>query len=479
MGQQKTIRIRPKIHIFKIPRIFTMSRIGSYAITAGMLLLALLGCGGGGWSGADPITGITATNFKYGQLATLTLTGNALDNVIKLSSDKCAYVTLGAIESSSVRHATCIVAAAGPIQFTVKSSADYVVYNTTLNSPDPVTSITANNLQFGAQATLTLAGDPQNSAIQLKSDKCTNIVLDPVSTAATRTAKCTLVGAGPVSFSITSLSGATNLFQTSITATEPTSVQIYNTKYGQTTTVVYPTLGQNANLSLVATGCTELTMDAGTYPSVRTATCKVSSIGNLSFDVKNLSTNAIEQTITTSVGNPQVTFKTSLGDFVMELNPTAAPNTVNNFLAYVNQSPSFYNGTIFHRVISGFMAQGGGFTTGMNQKPEAPTGITLESQNGLLNVRGAVAMARKEPATGSPETDATKNSATSQFFVNLVDNAFLNYSSANSPGYAVFGKVVSGMDVIDLMATKATGTKNGYSDVPVTDITITSATQTQ
>jgi peptidyl-prolyl cis-trans isomerase A (cyclophilin A) len=448
-------------------------------MTAGTLLLALLGCGGGGWSGGDPVTGITATNFKYGQVATLTLTGNALDNAIKLVSDKCDYVTLGAIESANTRHATCLVTATGPVHFTVSSSTDYVVYNTALNSPDPVTSITASNLQFGAQSTLTLAGDPQNSAIQLKSDKCTNIVLDPVSTAATRTAKCTLVGAGPVSFSITSLSGATTLFQTNITATDPTSVQIYNTKYGQTTTVVYPTLGQNANLSLVATGCTELTMDAGTYPSVRTATCKVSSIGNLRFDVKNLSTNAIEQTITASVGNPQVTFKTSLGDFVMELNPSAAPDTVNNFLSYVNKSPSFYNGTLFHRVISGFMAQGGGFTTGMAQKTGLSPAIKLDSQNGLLNVRGSVAMARAGPQPGFPETDATKNSATSQFFVNLVDNTSLNYSNANSPGYAVFGKVVSGMNVIDLMATQPTHTVGTNANVPVTDITVLSATQTQ
>lgn len=112
-----------------------MSRIWSYAVAAGALLLALVGCGGGGWSGPDPITGITATNFKYGQLATLTLTGNALDNVIKLSSDKCTDITLGAIKSTSTRQATCIVTATGPIQFTVSSSADYVHYSTTLTAP--------------------------------------------------------------------------------------------------------------------------------------------------------------------------------------------------------------------------------------------------------------------------------------------------------------------------------------------------------
>ncbi len=373
-----------------------MSRIGSYAVTAWALLLGLLGCGGGGWSGGDPITGITATNFKYGQLATLTLTGNALDNVIKLSSDKCLSVTLGAIESSSRRQATCIVAATGPIEFTVKSSADYTVYSTSLTVPEPVTGISASNLKYGQTAVLTLSGDPQNGSIKVSSDKCTGMTLDATSSAATRTARCTVTGTGNVKFTVTNTSGGTTFY-----------------------------------------------------------------------------------TQTVSVPEPQVTLVTSLGTVVMELNPTAAPITVKNFLSYVNQSPSFYKDTLFHRVISGFMAQGGGFTSGMNQKAGLSSAITLESQNGLLNLRGAVAMARQGPATGSSETDATRNSATSQFFVNLVDNAFLNYSSLSIPGYAVFGKVVSGMDVIDLMATKPTGTKNGYSDVPITDITITSATQTQ
>jgi cyclophilin family peptidyl-prolyl cis-trans isomerase len=370
-----------------------MSRLCSYTLAACACLLALVGCGGGG---NDPVTGITATNFRYGQLATLTLTGNALDNVIKLSSDKCISVTLGAIESASVRHATCIVTATGPIQFTVKSNADYVVYTTTLTAPEPVTGIATSNLKYGQTAVLTLSGDPQISALKVTADKCSSMTLDAVSTAATRTARCTVTGTGPLKFTVTNTSGATTFYTQSV-----------------------------------------------------------------------------------SVPEPQVTLVTTLGTVVMELNPTAAPITVKNFLSYANQSPSFYKDTLFHRVISGFMAQGGGFTTGMVQKTGLSPAITLESQNGLQNVRGSVAMARLGPAPGSPETDATKNSATSQFFVNLVDNAFLNYSSSSSPGYAVFGKVISGMDVIDLMATQPTQTVGSNQNVPVTDITITSAPQTQ
>ncbi len=170
----------------------------------------------------------------------------------------------------------------------------------------------------------------------------------------------------------------------------------------------------------------------------------------------------------TVVTGPQVTFETSLGSFVLELNPGAAPLTTANMLAYVKAG--LYDNTIFHRVIKGFMAQGGGFTTGMT--PVSPTfaPIPIESNNGLQNLRGTVAMAR----TDDP------NSATNQFFINYVDNGFLNYSSASSPGYAVFGKVISGMSVVDSMTSITTRTlTSGYKDVPVTDITTLTARLTE
>lgn len=282
-----------------------MSRPWSYAVAAGALLLALVGCGGGG---NDPVTGVSANNLRYTgalEAVNLNISGNALDNPIKVTANKTAC-TVATATSASARTALCIITVPSnrKVDIVVTSNSDYVLYTTTLSAPAP-----------------------------------------------------------------------------------------------------------------------------------------------------------------------QITLKTTLGDVVMELDSDAAPITVKNFLTYVNQSPSFYNGTLFHRVIPGFMAQGGGFTTGMNEKtlPVTATGITLESQNGLLNVRGALAMAR----TSEP------NTAKAQFFVNLVDNSFLNYESASKPGYAVFGKVISGMDVIDLMATKTTTTRNGYANVPVTDITITSASQTQ
>jgi len=159
----------------------------------------------------------------------------------------------------------------------------------------------------------------------------------------------------------------------------------------------------------------------------------------------------------------KVRLDTSMGEIVIELDAAKAPKTVANFLEYVKAG--HYDGTIFHRVIPNFMIQGGGFDPDLKQKPtRAP--ISLESKNGLTNVRGSVAMAR----TSVPD------SATAQFFINLKDNAFLD--AANTPdgsGYAVFGKVVSGMDVVDKIWAVPTGNKGPYQNVPVTPVLIRKA----
>ena len=215
---------------------------------------------------------------------------------------------------------------------------------------------------------------------------------------------------------------------------------------------------------------TECTNDSSKSETSRTAYCLITVPNTL--EVKIRAINSSRETIYTTTlmaPMPQVTFTTSMGDFVLELNPLKAPITVNNFLSYVNKSPSFYNNTIFHRVIRNFVVQGGGFTSGMTPVTGQSAAITNESDNGLTNDRGTVAMAR----TSDP------NSATSQFYVNVVNNPSLDYSSASAPGYAVFGTVVSGMDVIDNISTQPTHTVGSYSDVPTTDITVTLAKQTR
>ena len=162
--------------------------------------------------------------------------------------------------------------------------------------------------------------------------------------------------------------------------------------------------------------------------------------------------------------HPQVTFETSHGAFVLELDRSAAPETVENFLAYVRDG--FYDGTIFHRVIAGFMIQGGGFTSEFKQlQTRAP--VRNEADRGGKNDRGSIAMAR----TSDP------HSATAQFFINVVDNDFLNHRSptAQGWGYTAFGRVVEGMDTVDRIATVQTGSHGGFQDVPKDTVVIQTA----
>jgi len=160
---------------------------------------------------------------------------------------------------------------------------------------------------------------------------------------------------------------------------------------------------------------------------------------------------------------PKVQLKTSLGTIVVQLDPAKAPKTVENFLQYVKDK--HYDGTIFHRVINGCMIQGGGFTPDMAQKPtRAP--IPLEAKNGLKNDEYTIAMAR----TGNPD------SATAQFFINVKNNDGLNAPSPDGHGYAVFGKVVQGQDVVDKIKAVATGNRGPYQNVPTTPVVIESAT---
>lgn len=160
----------------------------------------------------------------------------------------------------------------------------------------------------------------------------------------------------------------------------------------------------------------------------------------------------------TPAAAPHVLLETTNGQIEIELDAVKAPISTKNFLAYVDSG--FYNNTIFHRVIPGFMVQGGGFTTQMQQK-ETKEAIKNEHKNGLVNVRGTLSMAR----TSAPD------SATSQFFINVKDNDFLDQGD----GYAVFGKVVKGMDVVDIIVNSQTTTKGGMQNVPIDPVLIKSA----
>jgi peptidyl-prolyl cis-trans isomerase B (cyclophilin B) len=176
------------------------------------------------------------------------------------------------------------------------------------------------------------------------------------------------------------------------------------------------------------------------------------------------STSTPKQGVTSMSTNPRVKMTTSLGDIVITLDAAKAPKTVANFLAYVNDG--FYNGTIFHRVIDGFMVQGGGFEPGLKQKP-TKANVENEANNGLKNNKYTLAMAR----TSDP------HSATAQFFINVANNDFLNHTAptAQGWGYAVFGEVTEGKDIVDKMKAVATANSGFHQNVPTTDLVITKA----
>lgn len=171
----------------------------------------------------------------------------------------------------------------------------------------------------------------------------------------------------------------------------------------------------------------------------------------------------------TIISGPTVTLETSLGKIVVELFTDKAPLTVANFRRYIQEG--FYDNLIFHRVISGFVIQTGGFETGMKPRPATSPAITNEASNGLSNKRGTLAMARTWQV----------DSATSQFFINLKDNANLDHQGATPPhyGYAVFGQVVEGMEVVDAIARQPTATVGDYRDVPFADVVIVKAYENQ
>ncbi|WP_348693235.1 peptidylprolyl isomerase [Duganella fentianensis] len=176
-----------------------------------------------------------------------------------------------------------------------------------------------------------------------------------------------------------------------------------------------------------------------------------------------LSGAALAATPAASPTTPQVEIKTTMGDIVVELNGEKAPKTVDNFITYVKAG--FYKGTIFHRVIDGFMIQGGGFDEKLVQK-KTNKPVPIESQNGLTNNTYTIAMAR----TGDP------NSATSQFFINVADNDALNYPGRDGFGYTVFGKVVKGQEVVDRIKAVLVDDKGSFQNIPVVPVVIKSAT---
>jgi cyclophilin family peptidyl-prolyl cis-trans isomerase len=244
--------------------------------------------------------------------------------------------------------------------------------------------------------------------------------------------------------------------------------------YGRTMTVVLSGSGFSKGVNVTLdSGCGAVTEVSGGTDQSRSFSCKVNALGTLT--ARALTTKGLEVgRLQITIPQPEVTLlvtgaSATMQTLVMQLDPAKAPISVMNFLDYVNAG--FYRGTIFHRVIKDFVIQAGGYTSGPVVKVPTSPAITLESNNGLSNLRGTVAMART--------TDF--NSATSQFYINTVDNTSLDYKSATDPGYAVFGKVITGLDVVDSIAGVATrfDLGSGLMNLPVSDVVIALAQQTK
>jgi peptidyl-prolyl cis-trans isomerase A (cyclophilin A) len=246
-----------------------------------------------------------------------------------------------------------------------------------------------------------------------------------------------------------------------------TEVKVQSAQYGKEATIYLGGKDLRSNLLIDTSGsCTNPTFASNSNTDTLVLNCVVAKTGDFSLVVQTAEGVAIYST-TVNIPLPQVALITAKGSITVELDPTLAPISTNNFLSYV--SKGFYRDTLFHRVIPNFVVQGGGYNTGMVKKPEQSAPIELESNKGLSNVRGSLAMAR----TNLP------NSATSEFYINLVNNVSLDYINAANPGYAVFGKVVQGMDVVDAIAAEPTGVVGGFSDVPLADITLSLALQSK
>lgn len=228
-------------------------------------------------------------------------------------------------------------------------------------------------------------------------------------------------------------------------------------------------LDKGIGFAVASGSCENIAEISGGTAFQRQFSCRPTSVGELIAQVNELGGKELAR-LRVIIPTPVVQLSLAQGSIELELDPERAPITVQNFLNYVNSN--FYNNTIFHRVIAEFVIQGGGFAPGTpNPVPKTPTQgpIVLESNNGLSNLRGTLAMAR----TSEP------NSATSQFYVNVVDNPSLDYKSEQEPGYAVFGKVTAGLDVVDAISVVPTRAvpSLGLTHLPVSNVVVTTARQ--
>ncbi len=333
------------------------------------------------------------------------------------------------------------------------------------------TPITVDRLAFGELSTFTITGTNLTSGVSFTVQGCDGRVTLAGGTASQQQFTCRPNAAMAVRVGVVA-NGAEfyrTVFEVPVSAAKvntANALTVDRLRYGQTSTFTLAGTGLDTGVQVAVGGCDNLVQLADSNATQRRFTCTPNALLSVGVALSNGVALLHESTLPVPV--PQVTMATSLGTVVVELDPAKVKATVDNFLAYVGSG--FYNGTLFHRVIRGFVAQGGGFTGVANGTltPQTPlrANIALEVNKGLSNLRGTLAMAR----------GTANNSANSQFYFNAVDNTTLDTLGG---GYAVFGKVVSGQDVLDSMNGLSTRTVGSFGDVPEDDIVLQTATQTQ
>jgi peptidyl-prolyl cis-trans isomerase A (cyclophilin A) len=312
-----------------------------------------------------------------------------------------------------------------------------------------------------------------DASLNVSAKGCTNLTEVSGGTTNSRAVSCMVnaAGTGAVVLQAKTSSGAV-LNEQAFDVPVPTSpvviaIQSDRLMYSKSTQWTFTGQALDKDFTVSTKGCVGLALVAGGTSTSKSVTCNITAAGPSAVTVEaKLANGSVLLAKTMDVPAPQVTLTTNLGTMVVELDATAAPLTANNFLQYVNDQ--FYDNTIIHRIVTSgiFVAQGGWLTPTPEVKAGLRAPIALEVGKGLSNVRGTIAMARA----------SALNSATSQFYLNLSDNVALDTSNG---GYAVFGKLVSGLPVLDALAAIQTGTQFGLNDFPAQSVLVQSAAQTR
>jgi peptidyl-prolyl cis-trans isomerase A (cyclophilin A) len=341
------------------------------------------------------------------------------------------------------------------------------------DSGPAVASIAPDQLVYGRASVFTLAGKMLDESVSVSAQGCSDLTQVPGATNTSRALSCTVnaVGTGAVVLQAKAASGAV-LKEQAFDVPLPTSpaviaIQSDRLMYSKSTQWTFTGQALDKDFTVSTKGCVGLALVAGGSSTSKSVTCNITAAGPSAVMVEaKLANGTVLLARTIDVLAPQVTMTTSLGTMVVELDAVATPLTTNNFLQYVNDK--FYDNTIIHRIVTSsiFVAQGGWLTPAPAVQSGQRAAISLEVGKGLSNVRGTIAMARTAQA----------NSATSQYFFNLADNVALDTASG---GYAVFGKLVSGLSLLDALVGISTSAQYGLSDFPSQSVTVQSASQTQ